>query len=174
MASSCILDNTTFVCSYTPMEPAPGLETFIHFFRTPEWIFFCRTVLDSVSDEDFNTAYTYLTSTFQYLIVPIFCAYMCSPSKQDINIYIPENGPATMHYGDPEPEDMLDPLSKEVLEHLRRRPSGTTAKMLYRSLQVYHPELELFEMNGMLYMLSRANHITRVPSAQNIMRWKAC
>ena len=169
MSSSCILDNATFVCSYAPIPPAPGLEKFISFFTTPEWIHFYR----SLAETDVELARQYAHFFFLYVVMPIFCSYLWSPARPQVNVYVPDKGPILTREGEPEPEDGLDSISKDILQDLRRRPGGTTAKMLYNSLKAYDSELEMFDVYGRLYNLSQANLITSFVDTHTAPKWVA-
>jgi len=155
MSSSCILyPNETFVCSYAPYEPAPGLESFINIFRSPQWIYYAQQGVKNLSEGYGNP---YLFALLRYAIMPMFFAYLWSPRQQEINIFVPDAGLPTIREGTPEPEDGLDATSRQILLQLRAHPTGLTARKLYETMKVNDGELEEFDVNGQLYALRAKN-----------------
>jgi hypothetical protein len=171
MASSCIVySNETFVCSYVAQAPAPGLETFLHIFRTPLWMYYAQEGVKNLAE---GYADSYIYAVLQYLLAPMFFAYLWSPKQPEINVFIPDAGPVIVREGEPEPEDGLDGTSKQILAHLRAHPEGLTSKRLFRALQIYDQDLEEFDLNGRLYALRRSNLVWQVPGPHSAVRWVA-
>jgi hypothetical protein len=171
MASSCIVyPNETFVCSYVAQVPAPGLETLIHVFRSPLWVYYLQEGVKNLS-EGYGDKYIY--AFLRYIVAPAFFAYLWSPKQPQVNVYIPDAGPVTIREGEPEPEDGLDSTSKQILAQLRAHPEGITAKKLFRALQVYDQDLEEFDLNGRLYELYQMNLAWQAAGTHSAVRWVA-
>lgn len=171
MASSCILyPNETFVCSYVAQAPAPGLETLIHIFRSPQWMYYAQEGMKNLSE---GYGDKYIAAFLRYILAPALFAYLWSPKQPQINVYVPDAGPVTIRDGDPEPEDGLDSTSKQLLSQLRANPQGLTFKRLFRALQVYYPDLEEFDLNGILYTLYQSNLVWHTAGSYSGGRWMA-
>ena len=171
MASSCVVyPNETFVCSYVPQVPAPGLETLIHVFRSPLWVYYAQEGIKNLS-EGYGNAYLY--AALRYVVAPAFFAYLWNPKQPKVNIFISDAAPVILREGEPEPEDGLDSTSKQILSQLRANPNGLTAKKLFRALKVYDEDLEEFDLNGRLYLLQRMNLVWQGAGVHTAVRWVA-
>jgi hypothetical protein len=171
MSSSCILyPNETFVCSYVAYEPAPGLQSFINIFRSPQWIYYAQEGVRNLSEGYGNP---YLYALLRYAIMPMFFAYLWSPRQQEINIFVPDAGPVTVREGAPQPEDGLDSTSRQILAQLRAHPGGLTARKLYETMKVNDGELEEFDVTGRLYTMRHSNLVWQLPGRHSSPCWSA-
>jgi len=133
------MDNDTFFCAYNSLSVVEA---------TPQW--FQMTFLQAsqaLKTDQARFIIRVLLILSQYTILPMFYAYLWRPAAPQVNIHLGRNYAVTEA---PKEEVELDSLANEILENLKRCPTGTSAKHLLRSLVPFYDDLELYAIHTRL------------------------
>ena len=131
----CYMTNGTFICAYhqTPKYQLLSIAT----------VFLKRTIIRH---------WPFILYVFRYLLIPLFFAFVFRPREAEVIIHVEHENFRTAQQ-DEEKETILDALDQRIIEQLKKRPSGTTARMLTLASRASFPEVELADMDDRLHAL---------------------
>ena len=136
----CFLSNGTFTCAYNDM-PLQFLDKTVLFIN--EIIYY-----------DWCTNYHAIgLVVLRNLLFPLFFAYLFRPKAAEVHIHVKQEQEHVIQREQDEEESLLDELDNSIIEQLKKRASGTTARMLTLALRSSYPELELADMDDRLNIL---------------------
>jgi len=138
MSYPCLMDQNTFFCAYNASSSLVE--------ATPPWFQF--TLLQMQKNEQVRLFLRVFLIVSQYTLLPMFYAYMWRAPAPQVNINLARNYSASTEA--PQAEVELDDFCSEVLENLKRCPTGTSAKHLLRSLTPFYDWLELYDIHARL------------------------
>jgi hypothetical protein len=132
------MSNGTFVCAY---DHAPNYE-----FMSIAVVFLKRTMIQN---------WPFMLYVFRCLLLPLFFLYVFRPRDAEVIIHVRhEEAPVQAEEEDESDEEtLLDALDQRIIEQLKKRPSGTTARMLTLAVRASYPEVELADMDDRLHAL---------------------
>jgi len=132
---------------------------------------------------DFYTQNTYATPQqmnilvraalclFQYVVLPMFYAYVWRSAPPQVNVYVPASStaPVVVETSGPVSEEALDEVDKEILHILAR--SHATTRMILHCLRPSYPDLERNDVNSRLFRLMGENRVYNIPGSGTAPMW---
>ena len=85
------------------------------------------------------------------LLISLFFAYLLRPKAAEVHIHMKEANDFVLDNEDD--ETLIDELDNSIVEQLKAREPGTSARMLTLALRSSYPELELADMDDRLHIL---------------------
>jgi hypothetical protein len=70
-----------------------------------------------------------------------------------------------------EHHEALDALSEDMLQHLRYYRNGVSSRQLLRVMRESYAGLDMFDLNGRLYVLKQRNLISSYIGPANVTLW---
>jgi hypothetical protein len=137
----CFLSNGTFTCAYNDMS-----LTFVDK---------AALIVNQFIYYDWVTNYRWAgLLLLRNLLLPLFFAYLFRPKAAEVHIHVKQQE-TDLHIQreNDDEESLLDELDNRIIEQLKKRESGTTARMLTLALRSSYPELELADMDDRLNIL---------------------
>lgn len=108
----------------------------------------------------------------RHLLLPLFYAWLVRAPQAKVTVHIPNSAVARDATAKAD-ETNLDPLNKEILSHLQNHPNGLSARQILQAMVVFHPTLELFDINGRLYTLNQNNLVSSLDGVGRAPLWIA-
>ena len=159
MYSPCFLSNGTFTCAYDDM-PLQFMDQAVLFVN--EIIYY-----------DWLTNYHAIGHiVLRNLLLPLLFAYLFRPKAAEVHIHMKESD-VSIQREQEEDESLLDELDNTIIEQLKKRESGTTARMLTLALRPNYPELELADMDDRLNILQSKGLISGFKGQLRAPLWVA-
>lgn len=156
----CFLSNGTFTCSYNDM-PLQLLDKTVLFIN--EFIYY-----------DWRTNYRVpVLVLFRNILFPLFFAYLFRPKAAEVHIHVKQEQELHIQREQEDDESLLDELDNSIIEQLKKRESGTTARMLTLALRSSYPELELADMDDRLNILQSKGLISGFKGQLRAPLWVA-
>jgi hypothetical protein len=145
MHSTCYVSNNTIICSYNSMALVSAQPTID--------IYSILRLLVSLFQ-------TYHIAFLTHIVLPIFYAYLMRESPPEVRITYPA-----------EHHEALDALSEDMLQHLRYYRNGVSSRQLLRVMRESYAGLDMFDLNGRLYVLKQRNLISSYIGPANVTLW---
>jgi len=160
----CFLSNGTFTCAYMghndmPLQLLDKAALFVNHFIYYQWPSNYRALAIII---------------FRNLLFPLFFAYLFRPKAAEVHIHVKQQEHEVhIQREQDEDESLLDELDNSIIEQLKKRESGTTARMLTLALRSSYPELELADMDDRLNILQSKGLVTGFKGQLRASLWVA-
>lgn len=160
----CFLSNGTFTCAYMnhndmPLQLLDRAALIVNQFIYYDWATNYRGIGILL---------------LRNLLFPLFCAYLFRPKAAEVHIHVKQQE-HELHIQREQDDDesLLDELDNSIIEQLKKRESGTTARMLTLALRSSYPELELADMDDRLNILQSKGLVTGFKGQLRASLWIA-
>ena len=160
----CFLSNGTFTCAYMghndmPLKVLDQAALFVNHIIYYEWPSSYRAIGMLL---------------LRNLLFPLFCAYLFRPKAAEVHIHVKQQE-HELHIQREQDDDesLLDELDNSIIEQLKKRESGTTARMLTLALRSSYPELELADTDDRLHILQSKGLVTGFKGQLRAPLWTA-